>query len=159
MHLGIKLIPSFDLYLSCFRTNVPFYSPSVSSLRCNERYQRASSSSLSDRSTMVFSWESILPYWRAFVGHMTTHGGPPAARSVSSQQRSHFCIIPSVPNWGTWKGHASRQLWQPLHPSRSTMTTPLSGRFSIAPVGQALTQAGSTQCIQDRESEVLFTRG
>ena len=122
-------------------------------IRCNQ------SSCIKVCSAVRFSSLFIVPNIRACVGHVVTHGGFPEFTSIASRQRSHFCIVPSAPNCGTSKGHASRQAWHPEQALRSTTTIPSSGLFLMASSGHTAMHAGSTQCIHPIEADVLLTFG
>ena len=112
-----------------------------------------------DCSAVRFSSLFMVPNTRACVGHVVTHGGFPEFASIASRQRSHFCIVPSMPNCGTSKGHASRQALHPEQASRSTTTIPSSGRFLMASSGHTAMHAGSAQCIHPMEADELLTFG
>jgi hypothetical protein len=101
----------------------------------------------------------MVPNTRACVGHVATQGGLSESLFITSRQRSHFCIVPSAPNCGTSNGHASKQAWHPEQASRSTTTIPSSGRFLIASSGHTAMHAGSAQCMQPIEADVLLTFG
>jgi hypothetical protein len=112
-----------------------------------------------DCSAARFSSVFMTPNMRACVGHVVTQGGPSESLSITSRQRSHFCIIPSAPNCGTSKGHASKQVWHPEQASLSTTTIPSSGRFLMASSGHTSMHAGSAQCMHPMEADVLLTFG
>ena len=103
--------------------------------------------------------QDCLPACPYGVPQFGTDGITQAGFLPVSIQKSHFCMIPSAPNWGTPYGQAGKQSWQPLHLSRSTTTMPSSARFTIAPVGHAAAQAGLSQCIHAREKNVRVTSG
>jgi len=116
-------------------------------------------SCIMDCSAARFSSLFMVPNTRACVGHVATQGGLSEFLSITSRQRSHFCIVPSAPNCGTSNGHASRHSWHPEQASLSTTTIPSSGRFLMASSGHTSMHAGSAQCMQPIEADVLFTLG
>src|SRR5580693_2670662 len=70
---------------------------------------------------------------------------------MRSIQRVHFFITPeSSSNSRAPYGQAQEQSLQPIQMSAFTSTMPSSARLYDAPVGQTVTQAGSSQCRQER---------
>ena len=61
-------------------------------------------------------------------------------------------MVPSLPKRGTPNGQAMEQLWQPMHSSASTLTAWVPASRAMAPVGQAMRQGASSQCMQARET-------
>src|SRR5271168_1425580 len=70
---------------------------------------------------------------------------------MRSMQSVHFFITPaSSSNSRAPYGQAQEHSLQPMQVSGLTSTMPSSARLYDAPVGQTVTQAGSSQCRHDR---------
>ena len=97
-------------------------------------------------SRSLLSWTTFwrVPKARAPVGHFRAHDGQ-SPLSTRLRHPSHLAIFPvAVFRVGIPYGHATAQVWQPMHNSGSEKTMP-SSRFCMAPVGHAATHAGRSQ--------------
>jgi hypothetical protein len=82
------------------------------------------------------------------VGQAETQAGSEPA-AVRSGQRSHLiAFLPTGSALTPPKGQTITHIQQPMHLLASEVTFPVKESRAIAPVGQAATQAGSSQCWQ-----------
>src|SRR5688572_8550001 len=102
--------------------------------------------SVSTRFCALATRSSRNPNWMDSVGHALAHAGP-RPLWMRSLQKWHFLAVPVFSlKLTTPKGQADTQYLQPLQVSWLMLTVPNSVRW-MAPVGHALRQPASAQCL------------